>query len=276
MANQMLLRCPLHMFHFRRGEYRASLEYARRSGNAAAAAGDPEASAVAHGLTGISLHSMGELSTARSELEASLRYGPVSYRNRILHLGFDYYNWAGMALSRTLWMQGYSDEAVACVRRTIENAEQLDHPVTLSMALHWAAAVYLWVGDLDSAETHIDWFLSRAQTHSLGPYLAVGRGLKGELAIRRGNPQQGVEMLEGSLQRLQRGPLRVGEHGVPHRARLGPGRRRPCPRRLKVIDAGLRQLEVNEDFCYMPEMLRVKSRLLLAAAQPIRLARSPA
>jgi hypothetical protein len=61
--------------------------------------------------------------------------------------------------------------------------------VTLTIVLHWAASVFLWVGDLANAEKHIDRFISRAETHWLGPYLAVGRGLKAELAIRRGDAQ---------------------------------------------------------------------------------------
>jgi hypothetical protein len=61
------------------------------------------------------------------------------------------------------------------------------HPVTLTIVLHWTASVFLWVGDLANAEKHIDWFISGAKTHSLGPYLAVGSGLKTVLAIRRGD-----------------------------------------------------------------------------------------
>ncbi len=267
-ANQMLHFGPLHMFHYRRGEYRTSLEYARRSATAAAAVGDPTAIALAHCLTGIALHSMGELEAARTELEASLRHEPVSQRSRTIHLGFDYYNWAGMALGRTLWMLGYPVEAVARVRATVENAEQLDHPVTLTLVLHWAAAVYLWVGDLDEAERHIDWFLSRAETYSLGPYLAVGRGLKGDLAIRRGNPQLGVEMLETSLARLHAARYELVSTALSISLAQGlaeVGRSRDG---LEVIDTAIQQVAANGDLCFMPELLRVKSRLLLSTPNP--------
>ncbi len=248
-ANQMMLLGPLHMFHYRRGEFRTSLDYAKRSATAAAAVGDPTAIALAHCLTGISLHSMGELNAARAELEASLRHEPVSHRSRTLYLGFDYYNWAGMALGRTLWMLGHADEAIARVRRTIEDAQRLDHPVTLTIVLHWAAAVYLWVGDLELAEKHIEWFLSRAETHSLGPYLAVGHGLKGELAIRRGDPALGVEMLERSLQKLHAARYELVStafrlalaQGLADVDRVADG--------LAVIDESVRQVEANGDLC---------------------------
>jgi hypothetical protein len=47
--------------------------------------------------------------------------------------------------------------------------------------------VFLWTGNLESAEEYLDRFVSHAESHSLGPYLALGRGYRGELAIRRGD-----------------------------------------------------------------------------------------
>ena len=267
-ANQMLLLGPLHMFHFRRGEYRTSLEYARRSARAAATLADPVATAIAHCLTGISLHSMGELQEARTELEASLQYEPDGHRSRTLHLGFDYYNWAGIALGRTLWMLGHRDQAIEQIQRTLENAQRLDHQVTLTILLHWAAAVYLWNDDLTAAERHVDWFLSSAESHSLGPYLAVGRGLKGVIAIRRGDPKTGVEMLESALKKLHASRYELVT--TPFNLALAQGLAGIDRNRdgLEVIDTTLRNVEANGDLCFRPELLRVKSRLLFSAQPP--------
>ena len=63
----------------------------------------------------------------------------------------------------------------------------MDHSLTLSIALIWAISVFLWTGDLESAEEHIDRLISQSESHSLAPYLAVGRGFRAELAIRRGD-----------------------------------------------------------------------------------------
>jgi Tetratricopeptide repeat len=173
-----------------------------------------------------------------------------------------------MALGRTLWLLGHPDEAVARIRSSIDNAERLDHPVTLSLALHWAAGLYLWVGDLDAAETHIDWFLSRAETHSLGPYLAVARGLKGELAVRRGSPEQGVEMLEGSLKRLHAARYELVSTSLRLALAEGLADLDPVSEGLEIIDAAMAQVESNGDLCYMAELLRVKARLLLSSEEP--------
>jgi tetratricopeptide (TPR) repeat protein len=262
-ANQLLLLGPLHMFHFRRGEYKRSLDYAKRSEIAAIAIGDPAAIALAHCLTGISLHSMGELTGARMELEGTLRHEPAS-RGRTLYLGFDYYNWAGMALGRTLWMQGHTEEALVRVRQTVHDAERLGHPVTLTIVLHWAAAVYLWSGDLETAEAHVDWFLSRAETLSLGPYLAVAHGLKGELAIRRGDAIAGVEMLQGSLAKLRAARYELVTTAFKLALAGGLNSLGRISEAIQVIDETVEQVKTNGDLAFLPELLRIKSRLLLS------------
>jgi predicted ATPase/DNA-binding winged helix-turn-helix (wHTH) protein len=270
MLNQMLMLGPLHMFHFRTGDFKASLQYAERSSAVAKATGDPSAIALAHCLRGISLHSMGHLSDARAELEATLQHEPGSQRTRTIYLGFDYYNWAGIALARTLWLQGHPAQAVERVRQTVTDAERLDHPVTLTIVLHWAAAVFLWTGDLESAEKHLDWFISRAETHSLGPYLAVGRGLKGELAIRRGEAKAGVQSLKACLEKLHAAryelittALNVAlVQGFAALGRFAEG--------MTLIDETIRLVEANGDLAFMPELLRVKAGLLLSVRQPDR------
>ena len=268
LRNQMLLFGPLHMFHFRIGDFRASLQYAERSAAVARTSEDPAAIALAHCLTGMTLHCMGNLNAARAELEATLRHAPGAQRTQTIYLGFDYYIWAGIALARTLWMQGHPTQAVERLRQTVSDAERLDHPVTLTLVLHWAAALFLWTGDLVSAEKHLDWFISRAETHSMGPYLAVGGGLKGELAIRRGDAKRGVQELQACLEKLHAARYELITtslnialvRGLTAMGRFAEG--------ITLIDETVRLVETNGDLAFMPESLRVKGRLILSMRQP--------
>jgi predicted ATPase/DNA-binding winged helix-turn-helix (wHTH) protein len=268
LRDQMLLFGPLHMFHFRIGDFRGSLQYAERSAAVARTGEDPAAVALAHCLTGMTLHCMGNLNAARAELEATLRHAPGAQRTQTIYLGFDYYIWAGIALARTLWMQGYPTQAVERLRQTVSDAERLDHPVTLTLVLHWAAALFLWTGDLLSAEKHLDWFISRAETHSMGPYLAVGVGLKGELAIRRGDAKRGVEEIQACLEKLHAARYELITtslnialvRGLTAMGRFAEG--------ITLIDETVRLVETNGDLAFMPESLRVKGRLLLSMPNP--------
>ena len=265
---QLQLLSILHMFHGRIGDPNTSLQCARRSAAVAESIADPAAIALAQSLLGISHHFIGDLGRARAELEAALRHRPGPQRTGTIYLGFENRSLAGSGLARTLWLQGYPAQAVERMRQTVTDAAATDHPVTLSIALLWAVSVFLWTGDLESAEEHMDWFASRAESYSLGPYLAVGRGFKGDLAIRRGDAKAGVESLQGALEDLH--AVRFELLTTPFNLSLAEGFAAigRFADGMALIDETIRLVEANGDLSYMPELLRVKGGLLRALPQP--------
>jgi predicted ATPase/DNA-binding winged helix-turn-helix (wHTH) protein len=192
---QMWLLVSLNIFHFRNGNFRTALHYARRSSAVAAIIGDPAAVGLAQFILGNSLHVVGDLGSARTELEAALEHRSRLQRTSGVYFSFDTSVPAGMSLANTLCLQGYPSQAVERARRILDEAQHIEHAVTLSIVLRHAAVLFLWIGDLQSAEEVIDWYVANARSHSFGPQVMVGRGLKAELAIRRGNAQTGVEIL---------------------------------------------------------------------------------
>jgi predicted ATPase/DNA-binding winged helix-turn-helix (wHTH) protein len=270
-SNQLQLLGILHMFCLRIGDLKTALDYARRSAAVASSVADPAASALSHSLLGLSLHLAGDLGNARAELEAALRQGPNRPRvgtGATASLGFDGYNIAGAALARTLWLQGYPDQARERARRAVQDAAGADHPVTLSIALIWAVSVFFATGDLDMAEQHVDWFIARAEFSSLTPYLAVGRGFKGQLALARGDAAGGVELLRGAREELRAARYELvttafGISLVQGLAAVGRG-----AEGLALMDETIRLVETNGDVSYMPELLRVKGGILLSMPQP--------
>jgi predicted ATPase/DNA-binding winged helix-turn-helix (wHTH) protein len=255
----------LHMFHHRMGEFRKALSYAERSYAVAKSIASPESIALARCELGISFSYLGDLDGARSELEATLQYDAGSQRSSTIFHGFDHYNITGAYLARTLWLQGYPDQALQRARLTARDAA--DHPVTLSIALLWVISVFLWTGDLESAEEHTHRLIAHAERHSLGPYLAAGRGFEGELAIRRGDAEDGVvrlldclEALEATRFRLLTAAFSVAcVQGLAAMGRFAEG--------AAQIDKTLIQIEVNGGLSLMPEVLRAKGNILLAMPQ---------
>jgi len=266
--DQLRLLGPLNMFHLRTGDFKTALHYAKRCSAIAGTVEDSVATALAHSILGISLHLSGDLSSARSQLEAALSREPRSQRTTTIYLGFEGKNLAGAILARTLWLQGHPAQALARAHQTIKDAAGMDHSLTLSIALIWGISVFIWTGDLQNAEEHIDWLISRAESHSLAPYLAVGRGFKAELAIRRGDAKGGVESLQGCLEKLHSMPYELLTtplnislvQGLAAIGRLAEG--------VALIDETIRRVETNGDVLYMPELLRVKGGLLLSMPQP--------
>jgi predicted ATPase/DNA-binding winged helix-turn-helix (wHTH) protein len=265
---QLRLLGTLNMFHGRIGDLETALRYAERGSAVSKTIADPVAHAVAQSLLGLSLQIRGDLAGARVELEAALLHGPGSRQTSMTYLGFDGYNIAGVALARTLWLQGHPVQAVERASQTVKDAADLDHPVTLSIVLIWAVSVFLWAGDLRRAEEHINWFVSRAESYSLGPYRAVGRGFKGQLAIRRNDPRGGVESLQGSLAELR--AARYEQVNALFNISLVQGLEAigRFEEALTLIDESIRRVAARGDLCYMPDLLRVKGNILLSGPRP--------
>jgi ATP/maltotriose-dependent transcriptional regulator MalT len=197
-----------------------------------------------------------------------LQRGANSQRTSTIYLGFDSKNLAGVVLASTLWLQGHPAQALELARQTVKDAAGMDHGLTLALALIWAVYVFLWTGDLQSAEEHIDWLMSRAESRSLGPYLAVGRGFRGQLAILRGDAAGGIESLRDCLKEFHATPYEV--QTTPFSTSLAQGL--AAIGRLSdafaLIEKTIRDCEANGDHCYMPEALRVKAGLLVSMPQP--------
>jgi len=267
LLTEVRLLGPLHMYHVRGGDFKLTLDYAKRSREIAGTLGDAGATALAHALLGISLHLMGDLRGARSELEAALAPGPGSPRGRPIYFGFDHYSWAEIALTVTLWLQGYPAQAAARAHQAFEDAERMQHPVSLGIVLN-SIQVLLWIGDLSAAEQHLDWFIARAQAQSFGPYLDLGHGLRGEIAIRRGEVGAGVEMLQNCLEKLR--ATRYGRFTTRFNIMLARGLAASgrSVEGMALLDETIRLVEAKGGVNYLPEILRLKGSILLAMPEP--------
>jgi tetratricopeptide (TPR) repeat protein len=256
------------MFYLRTGDFKTGLRYAERCSAIAGTVDDSVATALAHSILGISLHLGGDLTGARVQLEAAVRREPRSRRTTTIYLGFEGRYLAGAVLARTLWLQGHPAQAMERARQTVKEAAEMDHSLTLAIALIWGISVFLWTGDLQSAEVHIDRLIANSESHSLAPYLAVGRGFQGELAIRRGGVKDGVDSLLGCLEKLHSMPYELLTTPLNISLVQGFAAAGRFTEAMTLIDETIRLVETNGDICYLPELLRLKGSLLLSKPQP--------
>jgi predicted ATPase/DNA-binding winged helix-turn-helix (wHTH) protein len=266
--DQLRLLGPLNMFHRRTADFTVALQYAKRCSAIAATVEDSVAIALAHSILGASLHLSGDLANARAELEAALNRGPRFQRTTTIYLGFEGKILAGAILARNLWLQGYPDQAMQRARQTVEEAAGMDHSLTLAIALIWAISVFLWTGDLRTAGAYIDRLVTLAESHSLAPFLSVARGFNGELAIRQDDATSGVESLQSSLQNLHAAPYELLTTELNLSLVRGLSATGQFAEAIALIDETISLVETNGDFCYMPELLRVKGSVLLAMSEP--------
>ena len=261
--DQVRLLGPLNMFHLRTGNFTAALQCAKRCSLAIASAEDSAAIVVAHSISGISLHLRGDLAEAHAELEAALDRGPISQRTTTIYLGFEGRILAKAILARNLWLQGHPDQAMAHARHAVDEAAAMDHALTLAIALIWATSVFLWTGELGSAEAYVDRLIALSESHSFAPYLLVARGFNSELAIRRGDARGGVESLRDCLQKLHAAPYELLTAELNLSLAGGLSALGQCDEAIALIDEQLGKVEASGNLLYVPELLRIKAILLL-------------
>lgn len=263
--NQLRLLGRLHIFHERVGEYAVAMRHAERAVEVAEAMGATEAIGIACSLSGISHHLAGDQKRARHALERSLLMSPPSARGRTIHYGFDHRNRSGIALARTLWLSGDTEQAGRVARQFVDEAARLDHPLTHCIALIWSLSVFLWMEDFAAAEADLAVFTECAEVNALGPYIAAAAGFRGELDILRGRTGDALGAVEESLSRLR--AARYELLTTPFSITLARGLAAESRTReaLALIDVTLARCEASGERFAVPELLRLKARIVRSA-----------
>jgi tetratricopeptide (TPR) repeat protein len=246
----------------RMGDFRGALELARGAEAVARTMDDPVALGTAHSMLGVTLDLTGNIADAEKRWEAALKDAGDAHRIRTARLGFNHRIHALSGQARCHWLRGECDRAAAVAQYSIEQAELLDHPVTLAIALIWAGSVFLWRGDWSREEEIIDRLASHAQKHSLSPYMAVATGLKGEVEIKRGRPDVGVKLLRESLQAVHANRYEMRTGVFTNALAEGLNDLRQHAAALGVIDEAIDLIERQGAYLDMPEALRIKGEIL--------------
>jgi hypothetical protein len=266
--HQLRLLGGLNIFLTRVGDFRGALRVARQSEVIAKALADPAAAALADWMLGVAHHLIGDQTSARRHCETAVIRAFGSGRFNMIQFGYDHRIRALVALARTLWLQGCPDQAVKVARQTIHEAEEFKHPVTLCIALIWTVPVFIWSGDLMAAEAIIDRLVAHAARYSLGPYQAVSLGLSGDLSIKRGDAQNGVRLLGQCLDELRAERHQVLTPVLASAMAEGLAVMGQIENAFAAIDHALAMVVENGGSSDMPEILRIKGRLLLSAPRP--------
>jgi len=260
----------LSLFCSRQAEFKIALDHAKRARAVAGTIEEPDATALAQSVLGMALHFVGDYGGARSELEPAFQHWSSTQRT---YLGIDEHILVGLRLMRTLWAQGFPAQAVERARQTLNDAKLSSNPASLAVTLSWVPGVLIWVGDLRSAEQHVDWLIPHAESHSLGPYLHVGRAYKGTLAICSGNPKAGVQTLRDCLKHLRAPSAELNMVRTQRKAEfnialtqglMAIGR---ADEGMALIDETISRIEESGELYLLPEALRMRGCAILASPE---------
>jgi predicted ATPase/DNA-binding winged helix-turn-helix (wHTH) protein len=255
--DQMRLLAAHHTFLVRIGDFRGAATVAEQNEAVAKTTADPMAVMMADWMLGVSHHLLGDQSSARKYCETALNTEPIK-NSSLIRPGYDQCIRALLTLARALWLGGYANRAVTVATQALHQATALDHPVSLCLCGIYKVTLFLWRGEWSEAESIIDKLISCADKYSLRCHHAICLGLKGELALRQGDTEAGLRLMNASLDALEAvqhqtmTPVFTSDLAIG-RARAG---------RPDEADAAIDKAMAFGPHFYLPEIMRIKGQLL--------------
>lgn len=172
---QLQAHYGLWLYDLRCGRYAESLTHATDMMTLAQYTQDHEALAAGQRIAGVSRHFLGQHTHGRELIETALQWYESERPPQAFRFGIDQ-RAAGLAfLSRILWLQGHSAEALDTATAAIEAARALDHACSLCCALAegWCM-VHALNGDDVAVERGAATLTRVASEHGLGFWKLYG------------------------------------------------------------------------------------------------------
>jgi predicted ATPase/DNA-binding winged helix-turn-helix (wHTH) protein len=259
------LLARLNMFYRRTGDYRELLPIAFEAERVAREIGDKAGLAGARALIGVSYHLMGDQAAAQLHLHESVS-GAGALRGA--HPGhFAYARTPQIPLARVLWLRGFPDQAVECVRPLTGAATPQD-AVMHCIALCWSASLYGWIGDWPSVEQMAVRLSTLAASHALAPYQAVATGFRAQTMIARGELEEGIELLHAVLPRLHADRYELYASAFISELSQGLAELGQLAEGLRILREAIARIGPAGEAFDGPELLRLRGELEARSSDP--------
>ena len=105
------------------------------------------------------------------------------------------------------WHLGYPDRALGISQETIKIARQLDHPLSLAMALDYAAMLHQFRREPSEVRDHANAAVAICIEHEFAYYRAWATILLGWATAEQGKSSDTNYLFENVIARLMRGPV---------------------------------------------------------------------
>jgi predicted ATPase len=184
-----------------RGEYQTTQALGEQLLSLAQRLQDSDLLLEAHHALWAALSFGGELAAARPHLEQGIRlYDPQRHRTHaILYSGHDPGVCCHMLAAPSLWLLGYPDQAVASIQAALALAQQLAHPLSLTLALYWAAVLHHLRQEAPQTQAHAEAAMTIATGQEFPQYLAQATLLRGWALAASGHGEAGRAQIHQGL-----------------------------------------------------------------------------
>jgi predicted ATPase/DNA-binding winged helix-turn-helix (wHTH) protein len=191
---ELYLLDGLYKWQIRSGDFRGLEELTERIATVANQVADPLANAIANAVFARTLFYTGNHRDVQKHADIAMA-APV-HLSRLNPESFADLHRIRAISARNFWALGYPDRAMATAAEAVQEAEQLNHPLTLCYVLMSCTLVPLKTGDWQRAEELIQRLSYVATKHSLSIYSRACVGWEGRLAVSRDDLSRGIHLLQ--------------------------------------------------------------------------------
>ena len=263
-SHRLRMLVTKHLFLTRLADFRGALAAAQEWSAIAKQVGDESCLAISDLIQGVAQHFVGDQASARRHFDA----GFARAGERHLQLcGNDHRVRGLIVLSRTLWLSGFPERAMATARQAVSTAMRSGKPLDTCFGLLFTAPVYLWCGRWDAAQDVLEQLVKHTHWPVLKPFHTSAQALQGALLIGRGDTAQGVAILQAAIQKMQGERLNVIKTLATCWLADGLTTAGLAEEALTVIRNARRDAMRSAEAVLLPELLRLQARTLLAISQ---------
>ena len=262
-----LFRVLLGLWHAHgtRGEYQARRALGEQLLSLAQCLQDPDFLLEAHHALWTTLLSGGELAAARPHLEQGMKiYDPQRHRTHAaLYSGHDPGVCCRMQAAHSLWLLEYPDQAVVSIQAALALAQQLAHPLSLTMALRWAAVLHHLRREAPQTRTHAEAAITMAIDQEFPQQVAIATPLRGWALAAKGQGEEGIAQIRQGLAAYR--AMGVTMDRPEHLAMLAEASAQAgqIPEGLAALAEALATLDQSEMRLWEAELYRLRGELLL-------------
>jgi DNA-binding winged helix-turn-helix (wHTH) protein/predicted ATPase len=226
---------------------------------------DPVYGVLGHMEVGGTAFHLGESGAAsrRHFGRAEFLYTVEQHRSHVAAFGVDMGVFSRSWATHFWWHKGYLDRARASSEATVSLARKLSHPLSLTVALAYAAMLHQFCQDVGQLDTFAEAAIRVCSEHGFPYYLAWAEVLRGWSRAAAGSHGKGVAEIRRAIEALE---ARAGARLSYYRALLAEA----ClwsgdiEGSLDAINQAFSDIRRSEERWWEPELHRLRGELLLS------------
>jgi predicted ATPase len=166
-------------------------------------------------------------------------------------------------LAAALWFLGYQEQATATAAQALSRARAAGHAMMTAIAMLGSAIMNDLGADPQGTSPLADEMAAHCAEHGLANYEQWARCHQGAQAVRRGDPQRGIEVIRSAIAAAEAinarvfRPLHLGQLAVAHASLDQP------EIALGLLDEAVRCAHETCERSYEPELHRLQGEILL-------------